>query len=196
MESNGTCDPHIFEWLCKRNVPLILEKMFFYLDYESFKTCLKVSKAWNDLLRSKSYREKAKCVFESEIYQDGRKLSCASEICGIEEVRRILSEEMVDVNTARGFSGGTPFMEYAALNGHEEVFKLILDYGAQINKTDNQRTPLLHKAVNLGDQKIVQMILNGGAEVDLADSMERTPLYYAFKSTSKCRSFPWCHFQR
>ena len=49
-----------FDKLFSMNVPHILEKIFFSLDYESYKKCLEVSYAWNKLLESESYQKKLK----------------------------------------------------------------------------------------------------------------------------------------
>ena len=50
--------PRGFEYLFRRNVPHILEKIFFSLNYDSFKTCSEVCRAWNELMRSDSYEER------------------------------------------------------------------------------------------------------------------------------------------
>ena len=49
--------------LFPRNVPHIIEKIFFYLDYESYKKCHEVNSTWFELLTSDSYQKKAKAVF-------------------------------------------------------------------------------------------------------------------------------------
>ena len=58
-----TMDPCAFDMLFTRSVPNILEKIFLSLDYNSFKACLEVSKAWKGLLVSESFKRKAKLVF-------------------------------------------------------------------------------------------------------------------------------------
>ena len=42
--------------LFTESVPHVLEKIFFSLDYESFKTCKEVSISWNKLLTSESFK--------------------------------------------------------------------------------------------------------------------------------------------
>ena len=56
-----------FDTLFEKSVPHILERIFFYLDYESFKTCGDVCKVWKDLLTSQTFRRKAKTMFSGEI---------------------------------------------------------------------------------------------------------------------------------
>ena len=53
-----------FDLLFKRNVPHILEKIFLYLDYESYKSCLMVNKRWNQFLTSDSFKRIGKSTFD------------------------------------------------------------------------------------------------------------------------------------
>ena len=59
-----------FDRLFTKNVPHIHEKIFFSLDYKSYKTCMKVSKAWNELLLSEFYQKKSKTVFHKDILEE------------------------------------------------------------------------------------------------------------------------------
>ena len=63
-----------FDKILAKNVPHILEAIFFSLDYESFKASFEVSNAWNELLTSGSFQKKVRCVFQDEILEDERKL--------------------------------------------------------------------------------------------------------------------------
>ena len=63
----GSC---AFDKLFSMNVPHILEKIFFSLDYESYKKCLEVSYAWNELLKSEQYLKIGKCEFQDELSED------------------------------------------------------------------------------------------------------------------------------
>ena len=47
-----------FDLLLETYVPHIWEKIFLSLDYDSFKNCLKVSKAWNDVFHTESFQAK------------------------------------------------------------------------------------------------------------------------------------------
>ena len=63
--------------LFSKNVPHILEKIFFSLDYESYKICLEVNSEWKELLTSERYITKGKTVFKEEIMKDlGETLRC------------------------------------------------------------------------------------------------------------------------
>ena len=75
-EEDTTC---AFDTLFTRNVPHIQEKIFFSLDYKSYKTCMEVSRAWNELLDSESYHKKSETVFCAEILEEKMKLLNAGE---------------------------------------------------------------------------------------------------------------------
>ena len=73
MDSEKECP---FDTLLKRSVPHVPEKIFFSLDYKSFKSCLNVSKEWNKLLMSKAYLRKAASLFQEEALREGEELLC------------------------------------------------------------------------------------------------------------------------
>ena len=83
-----------FDILFSKNVPHILEKIFFSMDHESFETCLNVSESWNRLLTSESFKAKGKCAFR-EVME--RQTYDAARTGNTEELRRILSGGMVDL---------------------------------------------------------------------------------------------------
>ena len=63
-------DSSAFDKLFSRNVPHILEKIFFSLDYESYKNCLEVSDTWEELLMSEKYQKKGKAAFQDDLKRD------------------------------------------------------------------------------------------------------------------------------
>ena len=71
-------DPCAFDKLFCKNVPHILEKIFFSLDYESYEESLKVCKTWNELLKSKAFQKTANLWFREVVEKNGRKLWHAS----------------------------------------------------------------------------------------------------------------------
>ena len=52
-----------FDRLITKSVLHIHDKIFFSLDYESYKKCLEVSKSWNDLLTSEYFLRRGKSLF-------------------------------------------------------------------------------------------------------------------------------------
>ena len=91
----GPCD---FDVLLTKHVPHILEKIFFSLDYGSYKKCFEVSSAWHKLLASERYHRKGKCLFSEEILRDEDELVLASQEAKSMEVIKLLCSGMVDVN--------------------------------------------------------------------------------------------------
>ena len=87
-----------FEKLFSKNVPAIIEKIFFYLDYESFKTCFEICTTWRGLLTSPSFQKKAKRQFWFEIEEDELTLIKASDSGNAQEVQKLLSLGLFDIN--------------------------------------------------------------------------------------------------
>ena len=92
--------------LFTRNVPHILENIFFSLDYESFKMCMEVNKEWYELLTSRLYKKKALVVFREGISKDETKLWSALEIGNAGLVTRLVSNGLVNVDCVREICGG------------------------------------------------------------------------------------------
>ena len=102
MDAGKTEASSGFEILFSRNVPHILEKIYFSLDYKSYLACFKVSKTWNQLLSSDFFQKKfRKLLIEKE--DNDKKLHEMSEEGNIDEVKRLLSSgRWIDVNCVGG----------------------------------------------------------------------------------------------
>ena len=98
MELKENVKFSVFEALFSKNVPHLLEKIFFCLDYESYKRCLEVSNVWHDLLTSDSFKKKGKSVFHSKILNDVCYLYDAAKEGDKDKVKKLLSTGMTDVN--------------------------------------------------------------------------------------------------
>ena len=203
-----------FDILFTKSFPHILEKIFLSLDYGSYKTCMEVSKAWNELLMSKTFQTKSKTVFHKEILEDEKKLHKACGEGDISKVRGLLSIQMLDVNsmvmTQEDFGWSqsslrctltltctsTPLCE-AAEGGHLEVATLLLDNGAEPDKApDSGGDPQawggpcrgwnpLHGAAKHGHTSIVQLLLERGADINKVDKKYATPLSKAARFNHK-----------
>ena len=179
MATDGAC-PTAFETLFTKNVPHLLEMIFMSLDYESFKTCLKVSTKWRALLTSESYLEKAKSLYHGEIVRDEGKLWLAAKQGNIGKVRSLSSSIFVNVNCVKGADRSTPLCEAVesacALSNRartkaslKKIVLLLLDRGANPNLGDiNGWTPLHSTNPRKGNEDIVQLLLERGADPDLA----------------------------
>ncbi|RYP49558.1 hypothetical protein DL768_004760 [Monosporascus sp. mg162] len=76
------------------------------------------------------------------------------------------------------FSGRSP-LSYAAEQGEEEIVKLLLDKGVDVNNMDRyDRSPLSY-AAKQGRKEIVRLLLDSGADADSRDLYGRSPLSYA-----------------
>ena len=97
-----------FNQLMTKNVPHILEKVFLSSDYQSFKNCLKVNNEWRGLLTSERFMSEAKSTFESDISEDEKKLLIAARQDNSQDIERLLSSGLVDVNFRDIFVNSTP----------------------------------------------------------------------------------------
>ena len=164
------CD---FDILLSKNVPHIVETIFFSLDYESFKMCMEVNKNWNKLLMAESFLKQ----FEEEISNDGEKLWHAAQKGNKVEVRKLLLSGIVDVNYMHAFFGSTPLI----VAEDKYVVQLLLNGGADPNKTDESGRTLLYWAArhSFYDVVLVQLLLDRGADPNKGGSNAQTPLYWA-----------------
>ena len=120
------------------NVPHILERIFGYLDYESYKKCYEVNSIWHELLKSEPYQKKAKAAFRQGILDDEKKLQAASKDGDTGEIKRLLSYGLLDVNKTGKEFGYAPLHD-AVWGGHMDVVQMLIDGGAELNKG---KTPL------------------------------------------------------
>ena len=167
--------PSAFDTLFTKSVPHLLEKIFFSLDYQSFKGCLDVSKPWNYLLKSERFKKLGNDVFREDIERD---LWQASNGGNCYEIKRIFACFEVDVNFLWGNEQDTP-LHRASMNGDKDVVQLLLDQGADPNKADEEGETPLHWATKKGHKDVVQLLLDQGAVHNIASHYGRTPLHQA-----------------
>ena len=117
-----------FDTIFTKSVPHILENIFFSLDYKSYKNCMKVCIAWNDLLTSDSFRRCGKSLFREDIDKELRRAVREGDE---DEVRKILDSGMTDVNSLGILNQS--FLYAAVCSDHLDVVKVLLDEGADPN---------------------------------------------------------------
>ena len=168
MDARGNEIPCAFDTLMSKNIPDILERIFLSLDYKSFKECMEVNKSWRGLLTSECILVKAKSMFHIEIMNDQNELLQATKLGKVEIVKSILSSVMVDVNCRElyvygGFNDPTPLCEASAY-GHTEVARLLLQNGADPEKTDTSGLTPLYWASIGGHKGVTELLLDAGAK--------------------------------
>ena len=167
-------------------VPHILEKIFFYLDYASYKECLEVSVTWNKLLTSESYQKKGKLVFHDELQEDQKKIwNVALARKGSEdEVLRLLRSGMLDVISRRP---GLTLLHTAVNRSHKDVIKILLGKGADPNIPNGMGWTPFHVAANNDNEDVFQLLLNGGGDLNMPTSCGWTLLHLAIRTNSLAR---------
>ena len=165
-----------FNKLFTRNVPHILEKIFFSLDYASFKECMEVHRAWHELLTSKSFKQFGKLTFQREIETA---LWHATRSGNAKEARAVLSTGMVNIECID--KDVTPLFT-AVEKGHKDLVQLLLEAGANPNSpsTDFEFdwTPLYWAALR-GDHDVAKLLIEAGGNVNMEARDGKIPLHLA-----------------
>jgi len=80
-----------------------------------------------------------------------------------------------DINQKEPASGSSPLLT-AALFGHTEIARALLDAGAEINFRNNDGSTALHTAAFLGNTEIVKLLLERGADKTILNNGGSTAL--------------------
>ena len=170
-----------FDKLLSKVVPHIHEKIFFSMDYASFKNCLEVSVQWHEMLTSESFKRKGQYVFHEETHME---LKEAAGIGNVAKIQMILSNFMIDMNLTAARSDSA--LIRAAENGHKDTVQFLLDNGAEPNTVSKDGLTALHGAAFEGHEDVAKILIEGGAEANTASPKYGwTPLQYASRSGSK-----------
>ena len=176
MEEQNPQGRVLFNILFTTSVPHILEKIFFSLDYASFKKCMEVNKSWHDLLASKSFKQIGKLAFQGEI----ETALWNAVIKGIaNDVRTVISSGMVNIECTNKYAtpplGWTP-LHVAASVGYHDVLEVLLEAGGNIDmETRNGEIPF-HFAK---DKRVAELLLDEGSHLHKEDALRNTPLHFA-----------------
>jgi len=167
------CD---FNGLLEMNLPHIVERIFLFLDHESFVSCCEVSRIWNSILTAEPINKKAKSLFREEIVADEKQLSRLSRYGGkATDVRRILLSGLVNVNVKYmwGTWGTMTPIYSAASDGRINIVQMLLDTKADPNlgaKTEMKNESPLHAAVHNNYFGIAKLLLERGAVFNKGES--------------------------
>jgi len=75
-----------------------------------------------------------------------------------EIIKYILDSKKIDIEQ-RDIEGRT-LLQNIVMHGHNEMAKILINYGANINNIDNKNRNLLYDALSYGDQGFIQYLLN------------------------------------
>ena len=174
LENQRIPVPLIFQEFGNVHEPDIIKRIFFYLDYNSFKKCQRVCRSWRSLLTSEAYISMGKTVFLEKLVDIERELYDKASEGELDEVMRLISCPMVDVNCERlcGELPTSPLCS-AIREGHMGVIQALLDRGADPNKSTyhhgikdhryNHGMSPLRIAIFNGFEEIVRVLLDYGA---------------------------------
>jgi uncharacterized protein len=98
----------------------------------------------------------------------------------LNDMRKTVEFFNVPINSIeqKGIFGNTPLI-VAAGWGDRDAVRILLDAGANINATGEDRDTALHRAVAVEALDVVQMLIDRGASVEMADAFGDTPRDFA-----------------
>lgn len=102
----------------------------------------------------------------------GTALMCAL-LSGENEIATLLVTSGADMNL-----GNTLWCACDSDHVCSEVFKLLIQRGAEVDRKEADETAL-HKACMRGVANFTKMLLENGANIDIQDKTDRTPLWHA-----------------
>ncbi|KUL83144.1 hypothetical protein ZTR_10995 [Talaromyces verruculosus] len=95
----------------------------------------------------------------------------------------------IDPNSAiRDWRKDVPLLSYAAENGYAEILSILLQHGADIEKSDNYGWRPLHLACYRGHTEIAKILIDAGADVHASTVKWNEPYY---KPTGLYQDDPW-----
>ena len=146
-----------FDSLFAKNVPHILEGIFFSLDLDSYKTCREVSKTWRELFSTARFCKKAK-ELALEMKRSKKKLLDAAEEGNADEVKRLL---LIGVHP-NGDDYTTPLCVAAKMD-KKGVVEMLLDRGAEPDMADKDGCTPICWAAREDHMDMVTLLFNRGA---------------------------------
>ena len=162
------------------NVPHILEKIFLSLDYETYKECMDVCEWWKGLLKSASFVKRAKARFKHQISDDQVRLRYAATYGSADDVRRLVSSGMLDLNHCAVDSWGSTPLCNASMDNRLSVVKVLLELGAEVDRPGSAGQTALYWAAFYGHTATGRALYDAGARPNKANVLQgRTPLHAA-----------------
>jgi len=100
------------------------------------------------------------------------------------DMRQLLGQISMVLNTPHPKRFHTP-LSFAAALGATEAAAVLIEAGADVNRSDEMECTPLDLAAEKGHTKIVEMLLQAGARVDPADRKKKSPLIIAAERGQK-----------
>jgi ankyrin repeat protein len=109
-----------------------------------------------------------------------RQLRDAAQEGNLKQVRALLAQG-ADINAAERIDGSTPLL-LAMAEGHQKVWRHLLDAGARADVKTELGATAMHVAAGAGDSDALETLLGLGLSIESKDSMGHTPLIEAVES--------------
>ena len=96
-------------------------------------------------------------------------------------VRKALEKqpELVHCRDTREYREGFTPLHCASASGYEEMARVLLEHGAEVNAQNSNGWTPLHYASNRGHEDVARVLLEHGADVNVRNVNGWTPLYFA-----------------
>jgi hypothetical protein len=122
-------------------------------------------------------------------------------LCAIDAGQTAAVRELLDARANPDFRGARDVPLIAAvLRGHDDIVKMLLDAGVQVDATDSFGATALFGAVEMGRKAIVEMLIEKGANVNaevagrtvlgLADQTQQTEIAHLLKDRGAAAAAP------
>jgi hypothetical protein len=95
---------------------------------------------------------------------------------------KILIESGVDSNLS---DFGDTVLHHAASGGHNDIARLLIDNGANLNTKNRMGQTPLHISTRIGYKDMVELLIDKGANININNDEGRTPLHEAANSGHK-----------
>ena len=121
------------------------------------------------------HRDVAQLLIDAGAYADGAALKSAAR-GGKADMARLLIRNGAPAETEAEPQGGRTALMDAAAGGHREIIQLLIDHGANPNRTNDRGETALMFAVSAGVEGTVKVLLDNGADARIMANDGHTAL--------------------